>query len=189
MEKWLRNEPSWEKVITSFVWQCAAVNWCLLLALCLLFIPLFSLFGIEMHDDNHGVVISMTTWYFFPQLFGLALQEELVFRFPMLLPLMLFGFNKKTACLTILPFSFLFGIAHGHLYNLAFQGVSGILFSLVFLKCGGVRCVEILKKTDYTTFLAVLDSGTKAIIASTTTHFISNGIIALILLSSGQKTL
>ena len=35
--------------------------------------------------------------------------------------------------------SVIFGLAHGHWYNVIIQGVYGLAFSAIYLKCGGLR--------------------------------------------------
>lgn len=65
--------------------------------------------------------------------------------------------------------SVVFGLMHGNFFNIFIQGVVGIFFCLVFLKCGGMK-----------------RNFGKAVIASAFCHFSYNGLIALIALSSGE---
>lgn len=66
-------------------------------------------------------------------LFISALVEELMFRFP----LVILNNNRNIQFIAIVLFSILFGLVHGDIYNIFIQGSSGIILSIVFLKCGG----------------------------------------------------
>ncbi len=67
------------------------------------------------------------------------ITEEIMFRF---LPLMWakeMRFSIKGILIVALISSVFFGYIHGNAYNIVFQGTTGFLFSLLFLKCGGMQ--------------------------------------------------
>lgn len=88
--------------------------------------------------------------------FGAALFEEIIFR----LPLAIFverNWSTDKVLTVAVPLSAVFGYLHGGIMHVFLQGVSGFMFSLVFLKCGGWQ-------RNYA----------KAVLASTATHFLFN---------------
>jgi membrane protease YdiL (CAAX protease family) len=80
--------------------------------------------------------IPILTWHFPFFLLYAAACEELVFRLPLGFLAERWGASYKLLIGVILS-SMLFGIIHGNPYHLLMQGVSGILYSMIFLKCGG----------------------------------------------------
>lgn len=128
----------------------------------------------DEHDTETGIRI--LRWYFPFMLFGFAYFEEIIFRFtPIFLARTFLGkfFGASWGILIVaLVASVLFGLVHGSPHNIYVQGVSGMLYSLLFLKCGGFQ-----------------DHWGKATFVSTTAHFIRNGILALIVLLSGGTSI
>lgn len=92
--------------------------------------------------------------------------EEVVFRYmPLIIVIMLCGVSKKVLYCALIV-SILFGFLHGGYAHIFVQGVVGILFSIVFLKCGGLQKKYI-----------------KAVSASTLTHFgVNSGTFVLSLI-------
>jgi hypothetical protein len=104
-------------------------------------------------------------------LFRDAFKEEILFRLPIAgmiemhwkIPLVIFS---------ALSVQILFGWLHAKsLPHVFLQGVGGICYSLLFLKCGGLS-------RNYL----------KATLTTAITHFLYNGILALIALSYGATT-
>lgn len=80
---------------------------------------------------NHTILI-------FSLLPLMAAIEELIFR----LPLRIFlkrNATPVTLCVVTLVLSFFFGYGHGGWIGVPIQGVVGIIFCVVFLKCGGFQ--------------------------------------------------
>ena len=134
MYNWLSREP---RSIKQFAWVFFPlllfdVAWDHLLDLAINF---FGFFSYELPTD-------IATEFLASDLFGsllvVPLEEELLFR---ALPLWLVvRFAPSWALIpTVLLTSIVFGIAHGDLTAILFQGVGGITFSLMYLKCGGMR--------------------------------------------------
>jgi Type II CAAX prenyl endopeptidase Rce1-like len=64
--------------------------------------------------------------------------EELLFRMPLVVPVLL-GREKLLAPMTALM-SIAFGLAHGSdMWHVCTQGGGGLILSLVFLRCGGLH--------------------------------------------------
>lgn len=95
----------------------------------------------------------------------LAALEELIFRLPLALFLK-FNVRSETLCAVAFVLSTVFGLAHGGWVGVPIQGVMGVVFCVVFLKCGGLR-----KKYR------------KAFLSSTAVHFTYNfSVISLFLI-------
>lgn len=106
-------------------------------------------------------------WYIPFWLFAMALMEEIMFRLPLVLCVELKWSVNKTL-LVAAALSALFGYAHGGFRFILFQGVFGFLYSILFLKCGGLERRYV-----------------KALLVSTTIHFLWNGTLAAIAYASG----
>ncbi len=63
--------------------------------------------------------------------------EELLFRAP--LSIKAFQSTPTRLLISTLTISALFGFVHGTVFNIAIQGISGIIFSILFLKGGGLQ--------------------------------------------------
>jgi membrane protease YdiL (CAAX protease family) len=84
-------------------------------------------------------ILKYPFWSMIILLFSVIAIEEAVFR---LLPLSLsvWAWGPSTAVIVVaVIFSVIFGLCHGKIRNVLFQGVSGFLFAVVFLKCGGFQ--------------------------------------------------
>ncbi len=110
----------------------------------------------------------LTTWYFPFLLMEYALMEEIIFRLPLAILITSESVGTKGIMLLAGILSFMFGVAHGGLSHLPIQGISGFVFCLVFLKCGGLQ-----------------KQFAKATAASAMTHFLFNLTVTIILIGSG----
>jgi membrane protease YdiL (CAAX protease family) len=125
----------------------------------------------EIHNKVSEIKIHHSLDLMLPVIlaFG-ALSEEAVFRlFPLGLAVNVWGASYKVIAVALIS-SAIFGVLHGNLYNIFYQGVGGLLYSLVFLKCGGMN-------RNYG----------KAVCCSTGAHFTFNASIFLILAASGVR--
>jgi len=111
--------------------------------------------------------IKILSLYFPLFLAARAFLEEVVFRLPL-------GFARKlklsarnTLALAIL-LSMIFGLAHGKIINIFIQGVSGLIYSILFLKCGGYQGKIF-----------------KPLVTATATHAMFNGTLGIIILLQG----
>ena len=140
---------------------------------------LLSIMGL-LPENSKPIGIPILTWFFPVFLFLAALFEELIFR---LLPLLVgiailhgYDIEEKSSYYPrlILMFSaaIIFGYAHGSWVNIFLQGFAGLVFSLVWLKCGGLQ-----------------KRWVKATLCSTLAHALYNGAIALIIISQGGTAL
>ena len=106
---------------------------------------------LEFLIQNHPILLFSWLPFF-------AAIEELIFR----LPLRIFikrNVNFSTLFVVSVTLSVLFGLAHGGWIGVPAQGIMGLMFCVVFLKCGGFQ-----KK-----YL-------KAFFSSTLVHFVYNFI-------------
>lgn len=103
--------------------------------------------------------VSKITPFYLIGLFFWAFIEEIAYRFPLAI-LIVFGLRTIPVLIVAAVFSLIFGIAHGKLANILMQGGDGILWCLLFLKCGGLQ-----------------GNYFQALLVTTTVHFICNFII------------
>lgn len=98
---------------------------------------------------------------FWNMLIIMAFIEELLFRLPLAIPVKR-NWSAGSILVVAAILSVLFGLAHGadHIF---IQGVSGFIYSIVFLKCGGFQ------RKFFKAFLIV-----------TATHFLFNGLVAIL---------
>jgi len=93
--------------------------------------------------------------------------EELIFRIaPLIIAVRLFDTLWKVLIVGILT-SIVFGFAHGSIAHIFLQGIMGMLYVILFLKCGGLsgKPGQYLKKYS------------KASLAVIAAHMIHNGIL------------
>lgn len=99
---------------------------------CLLLI--FIICDIEPQPSSRTVHIN--------QIFSLlikAAEEEAIYRFlPLVLAIERWG-NSKKVLIVVSIASVVFGLRHGHAANCLLQGVAGFIFSITFLKFGGLN--------------------------------------------------
>lgn len=152
---WLEKEIAWWKM-PYYVILAALLIWsCDHLIVFFVLNPLgIEVAGPRIEHVQHGLETSKhtTDYSTLIQQIPTYLKEEFDFR----APLFLVAFIPQLVIPAVLLFSALFGWLHGDLSNLAIQGVSGIIFSVMFLKFGGMQR-SILK-------------GLKGLLASTSTH-------------------
>ena len=91
-------------------------------------------------ETRNQLQIMEENWkdFFFIPITFYALLEEIAFRF---FPFMFahVANNGIIAILIIFPSQFLFGIVHGNIRNVGFQGVGGILYTFLFMAFGGIK--------------------------------------------------
>jgi len=135
LEIWLEDEPRGRRLFF----------WMVLPALGLFFYNLIltgiiSLFILlDLDDDPVEFGIKIVSFKLPIILLGVAFIEELLFR---LAPLSLALYGPENSKITdvlvmVVISSIIFGVLHGGYFNILFQGVDGLVFCLVFLKCGG----------------------------------------------------
>lgn len=81
-----------------------------------------------------GILIGLVFYYILS-----ALWEELFFRVPLVFIFTVCHNNPKIFIAFIVIFSAIFGLCHGNIYNIVLQGFHGLIFSLVFIKTGGLN--------------------------------------------------
>jgi len=167
MFKWLDVEPTWKQVL---IWiPLSALGLFVYNTWMIWFVLSFDLMALP--PVQSVVQMPIVSWSFLPTLFMLAFIEEFIFRF---LPAVFF-LDRRSSYFDIVFYivvtSWAFGMVHGGKMHLIFQGAGGLLFSIVYLKYGGIR-----EKHFYGLF------------ASTATHTFFNATIALLLLCNGMDT-
>lgn len=163
LQAWLNQEPFGKKLVL-YIIICVFAK----LLVVSLIIEFGKLLGINLCSETEPKTISILTFYFPFIVFGLALGEEMFFRFPLAilidrklpLPLVL---------LAALALSVIFGAGHGGLKHIFVQGVGGLFYSILFLKSGAFTGHQM-----------------KALGVSTTAHFTSNMILAGAYLLQGR---
>ncbi len=160
--RWLEKEAC-GKNLCFYVIICLIIDF----MYCFSILELFNLLKINPPTSKEKIPINLI----FPLiLFGSAFFEELIFRAP-LIGVIKMGWPKYKIIISATIFSAAFGMCHGSIYNIFIQGVSGFMYCVLFLKCGGIQ-----KKYN------------KALITTTTAHFSFNGILAIITLAKGVTT-
>ena len=128
--------------------------------------------GSYLNFNTPRIGVPVLTWEFPGQVFYLAVMEELVFRFVLLGGAVQIWGATWPVLLVMVASSIVFGLMHGGPVNVLLQGVSGIVFCIVFLKCGGF---------DQNFLMALM------IVAIT--HCIFNSIVAFFNLINGRPYL
>ncbi|MFA6407668.1 MAG: CPBP family glutamic-type intramembrane protease [Candidatus Paceibacterota bacterium] len=79
--------------------------------------------------------------YYFIPLCAFALMEEFMFRyFPILCSLILMKlYGPWSGIATVMVAQIVFGISHGNIRNIPFQGVAGIMYTFLFVLFGGLH--------------------------------------------------
>lgn len=117
--------------------------------------------------------IQILTWYFPFVILFLALNEELIFRLaPTWFSIEKLGVSNRSVLLISFVSAILFALAHGHYLMIFIHGVASVLYSLLYLKCGGFQ-----------------GHYGKALAVTTITHALYNGVVAIIILSNGGTKL
>ena len=92
--------------------------------------------GSYLHLNAPRMGIPILTWIFPGQLFSLAVMEEIVFRFVLLGGAIQIWGATWPVLLVMIISSIVFGLMHGGPVNVLLQGVGGLVFCVIFLKCG-----------------------------------------------------
>lgn len=104
-------------------------------------------------------------------LLGAAFVEEIFFRFAPLFVAVEMELSAKKLFVVVLVISAVFGICHGSAQHILFQGIGGVIFSVVFLKCGAMQGRYF-----------------KALIASAVSHFLFNVAVIITAVIKGGAT-
>ena len=170
LENNLRQEVIGVKNIFWFLLGCFVVE--------SFYVGAFSFFMWSFFPEVHGSLSSgepffyLLTWRFPFVLFFFALAEELLFRFLFLADAVKYDASLKIVIGLSIISSVLFGFVHGGAIKIPMQGVFGLVFCYVYLRCGGFQGRFV-----------------KATLCSTLSHFLWNGSIALIAISKGETML
>lgn len=160
---YLRHEVNGFLVICIFIFGLISFNLFYHIGVAILFTKILSF---NIPPIKAGLTI--LKWNFPFLLFLFAATEELLFRFfPLYSSVEAYGISKKVLLYAI-GASIIFGLLHGSFFNIFIQGVSGFLYCLLFLKCGGFQKKYI-----------------RAFFVTTTSHFFFNGSVAVICLLKG----
>lgn len=130
--QWLATEIIGPVNVAFFILKAVTVclTWNLL-------IVIFASSFIKIESTNiQSFYLPVFSWYFPFLIFSLALFEEVMFR---LLPIyfILTRDLDKYILHAIIISSIVFGYIHGSALNILTQGFTGMILSIVFLKCGG----------------------------------------------------
>lgn len=157
MENWLKREAvGWHVIF--YVLGCTVIN----LLIAALTMGIVYLFKVDFPaKESIGLEILSPTFPFL--LFILAFIEEVMFRLPLAIAIT-YEWSVRWLFIFMVVLSVLFGISHGSVYNIPVQGAIGLMFSILFLKCGGME-----------------ERYKKAILATTTAHFLYNGALVIIM--------
>ncbi len=131
MMKWRASPSGWQGyaatiatgVVATLVWSlgCTGAMWAL-------GVDLKPVVGADLFESWSGLLI----------IWPVALIEELIFRVPLAIPVVLGREHFLPPLIAAL--SVLFGLAHGGgLPHVFIQGGAGLILSLVFLRCGGLH--------------------------------------------------
>lgn len=164
---WLKDEAKWKDVfgvILAFVflnlfWDYLAV------------VIMIGTIGLDVPPVVDGTTLILS-WNFLATLILAVFVEEVIFRVAPLTLATLLCKSPQTVLLVAGASSVIFGLVHGSWHHIFIQGVAGILFSCVFLKCGGFSKKYV-----------------KATAASVATHFLVNGILIGFMLLAGKEYL
>jgi membrane protease YdiL (CAAX protease family) len=142
-------------------WQlCFCILGCLALHIVYTIGILVAVFLLKIQiPPTSGERIQIFTISFPFALFGCAIVEEAIFR----LPLAIFvakGWTVARVLIVAIVFSVVFGVVHGSIRHIFLQGMGGFMYSVLFLKAGGLQGENL-----------------KAIATTATTHFLYNAIL------------
>jgi len=156
---WLQTQLTFGQACR-FILTCLVfdVVWCFVLA------GLFHFLKIKISKRTaHFRRSEILRWSFPFRLFRAVTIEEVLFRFfPLTVALSVWGATWPTVMIAFLS-SIIFGWIHGNIYNVLIQGVGGLIFCFIFLKCGGFSHHHV-----------------QALFFSIAAHYLFNSLIALI---------
>ncbi len=167
MKEWLQREPR-GKSLCLFIIMCVLAM--LTYVLCFELVTKMLTNIISLVKINNSGGIRIFTFYFPFLMFFFAIVEEIIFRAPLILFITM-NCRLRTMLFFAVLFSVIFGFLHGGIKHIFIQGVSGMMLSIAFLKCGGLQ-----KKY------------TKALLTSTTVHYIYNMILVALLVLLGATS-
>lgn len=170
---WLKKEAGWEEIFWLII-LFLGIGYGYSIGTVLLLERLgFDVPPVAAASSLRGMEV-FSIW-FVALLAGMALFEEILFRFPLSVSVAATSILKLPSVLVIvfaLVLSAIFGWAHGSIYHVFIQGGTGFGWSMLYLKCGGFQGKPF-----------------KGLAVTTTTHFLFNAIaISLYALISGTTT-
>lgn len=131
---WLGQEPTgkayWKFLAFVVLLNYGFVSW-VEIVLNIVGVQLPNSKALEALTQNHTVL-------FFSLLPLFAAIEEAIFR----LPLRIFlkrNLSPRRLCVVVIILSVLFGLGHGGWSGVPIQGVMGVVFCVVYLRCGGLQ--------------------------------------------------
>ena len=127
----------------------------------------FKIFEIDFPHRNSSGTIPILVWSFPLFLLKAVCFEEILFRLPLAI-LIERRWKLKNILFSAVALSVLFGTLHGSFKNILSQGVGGLLYSILFLKCGGWHRHYL-----------------KALTVTIIAHYIWNVLLVLLLLKNG----
>jgi membrane protease YdiL (CAAX protease family) len=163
--RYLQKEVSWPWVpILILAAVCSSIL--LIVAASSLLVAL----KLNTHGMSNSVMqVQVTIGYFITVVIPVVIIEEGAFRAPLTISA-IYGWHRTTLVILVSS-SIIFGLIHGNVLNLLFQGVGGIILGLVYLKCGGMQGKYL-----------------KPMFVSTVTHICINGFIfAMIFFTNHAK--
>lgn len=122
--------------------------------------------GVGLGDNSIFINNLLASPWYYNILFiiGAAFLEEIIFRFiPILFCVKIFGISRWSLLVVFLV-SCEFGYFHYGFVSIFLQGVSGILYSIVYIKCGGFQRRHF-----------------KALLSSTVAHALYNGTLMVMM--------
>lgn len=112
-----------------------------------------------LQDPNNLPLILLTTVILLPT----AAIEELVFRGPLSIVTRKFPHKTWLLVASTIALSLLFGLVHGSPWNMLTQGVTGLSFSIIYLKAGGIHgkfwkpvMISTLAHLGFNTFIVLI---------------------------------
>lgn len=133
LEDWFEDEPSPSKTLLLMT-GCVVLNFAISLAV----VAIYAKFGVHplssgTIDSNEVINGTIPANVFLSGVF----IEEIVFRAPLSIAVFIFGECAPVLIVASLISSIIFGFIHGDIWNVACQGVGGLIYCVIFLKTGG----------------------------------------------------
>lgn len=102
-------------------------------------VNLYHVLGIDYSSEANTVPFgNFSPLEYLSQIPWNNVQEELRYRLiPLAIPIL--GGSRRLVLPMALASSVSFGVLHGGLVHIPLQGVMGVFFSIIFLKCGGMQ--------------------------------------------------
>ena len=163
--RWFKKEARGKELYILMA-NCLVLN----LAYAFCFVGIMYLLKIDIPPVSREKIPIFTFTFPF-MLIGLAFFEEILFRFPLSL---IIEYDRSIAevLTAALVLSVIFGVIHGSVHHIFIQGVGGFIYSILFLKSGGLQ-------KDYP----------KAVAVTTVIHFMFNAILVVFAIAMGKTSI